>query len=391
MAVSSHSTSGNGKPASLLKIASNRWGRIRQHAKVPSPTAPPSDSLPPGRLLKIAEVKSRFGCSVGSLRRWHRLGLLKTVVLPSGHRRWSEDSLRDFLGMEQPSTNNGQGQLIIGVIRVSSTNDAQRSSMVTQRNLIADFVRKTWNTDNIVWNERTTSGFNWESPQLLDLCNKMLSGELRGGHICCSFPDRLMRTGRKILEWMAERGGVSIHYIMKEPPRDFASELTTELIDFCTSICNKRSGLKVRELYKRVMPADLLEECYRLYRSGLSFRGIEDQLKKQGRGMGPKGPYTFNIIRKNIVENLATLEKVVGSTPIENSLTRFFEEKITKEKNSRLPRAELIAAYHSYCVENGLVELSPPKVSRAMKPMGLRFRLDNERNTIIYCGIALKA
>ena len=55
------------------------------------------------RLLTISEAAARLGVSVGTLRTWADMGLVKVVRLPSGYRRFTEEAIqqkRQEMGLE---------------------------------------------------------------------------------------------------------------------------------------------------------------------------------------------------------------------------------------------------------------------------------------------------
>lgn len=47
----------------------------------------------PKELLSISQAARRLEVSVDTLRRWADRGLIETVVLPSGHRRYPVDAI----------------------------------------------------------------------------------------------------------------------------------------------------------------------------------------------------------------------------------------------------------------------------------------------------------
>ena len=56
------------------------------------------------KLLTISQAAARLGVSVGTLRAWADKGLVKTVRLPSGYRRFTKaeiDQKRREMGLEE--------------------------------------------------------------------------------------------------------------------------------------------------------------------------------------------------------------------------------------------------------------------------------------------------
>jgi putative resolvase len=63
-----------------------------------------TEEAPPSRLLSIGPAAERLGVSVGTLRSWADKGLVKTVRLPSGYRRFLESEIEEMrrrMGYEQ--------------------------------------------------------------------------------------------------------------------------------------------------------------------------------------------------------------------------------------------------------------------------------------------------
>ena len=55
----------------------------------PTPSAP-------RKLLSIGEAAERLGVSVGTLRSWADKGLVKTIRLPSGYRRFLHEDIEEL-------------------------------------------------------------------------------------------------------------------------------------------------------------------------------------------------------------------------------------------------------------------------------------------------------
>ena len=74
------------------------------------------------RLLSIGETAAELGVAVGTLRRWHRLGLLMPACRTiGGHRRYQHDAVRTVAGAEPASTGK-----TICYARVSSHDQAEQ-------------------------------------------------------------------------------------------------------------------------------------------------------------------------------------------------------------------------------------------------------------------------
>jgi len=74
------------------------------------------------RLLSIGETAAQLGVAVGTLRRWHRQGLLlPTCRTVGGHRRYQHDAVQNVAGGEPAATGK-----TICYARVSSHDQAEQ-------------------------------------------------------------------------------------------------------------------------------------------------------------------------------------------------------------------------------------------------------------------------
>jgi excisionase family DNA binding protein len=76
-------------------------------------------------VMKIGEVAQRFNLSLTTIRRATERGTLSCFTLPSGHRRFRQQDVLSWLGVEQEEVSICAGIPIAAVIRVSSDNQAR--------------------------------------------------------------------------------------------------------------------------------------------------------------------------------------------------------------------------------------------------------------------------
>jgi excisionase family DNA binding protein len=71
---------------------------------MPAPASEPRDEL----LLTPREVAALFGVRTTTIARWARLGRVRALLTPGGHRRYSPSDIRPLLEVEGLSANQEQ-------------------------------------------------------------------------------------------------------------------------------------------------------------------------------------------------------------------------------------------------------------------------------------------
>ena len=53
------------------------------------------------RYLRLKEIEKIYGITAATIRRWEKVGLLKTIRTPGGQRRVPESEIRRVLGITE--------------------------------------------------------------------------------------------------------------------------------------------------------------------------------------------------------------------------------------------------------------------------------------------------
>ena len=68
-----------------------------------APTAARHSAFP---LLRLSEASELLGVHPNTLREWSNKGEFETIVLPSGHRRYTREAINTFLGFDEGGDSN---------------------------------------------------------------------------------------------------------------------------------------------------------------------------------------------------------------------------------------------------------------------------------------------
>ena len=68
----------------------------------------------PEKMYTITQAAAQLGVHQNTLRRWSNAGQVPHIVLPSGHRRWTQEQIdeirRRMFGQGSPAEQTDQGQ-----------------------------------------------------------------------------------------------------------------------------------------------------------------------------------------------------------------------------------------------------------------------------------------
>lgn len=348
------------------------------------------------RLLSLRDVVGRYGVCGATVRAACNSGRLRCHVLPSGHRRFAETDVRRWVGVE---TNEGSERssrpLIIGVIRVSTEADKQASSLVNQKKEIEEFALANYGRKPDVWNERKASGLLLSHPKFLELIEGITSGAYRNGVIIATYFDRISRNIRELVECLCKANGVELRYIHKETPKDFAEQVSSDIISYMTAVCNRFSGQKAALVLSCQLSPECLKEAFLLKKAGYSDRYIAEEIYKAGFRDEKNGKRLHHcVLAKRVKANWDSLSALYGeeSKNEKTSFHAFIEEKTKRTgERSGVTSGQLNKRYVEFCQENGMEPITSQAVGRIMKEeLGYK-RIDNKDHLMEYKGICLLA
>jgi len=204
--------------------------------------------------MRISEFAKRVGLHPQTVRGMIKRGELKPYITPSGQYRFTEEHVKQVLGVEEKRN----GKTVI-YARVST--QKQKEYLQNQVEVCKQFLAsKGLQVDEIITD--VASSFNFKRKGLNKLLDMCFDGEVKT--ICVYSKDRLSRVAYDLFEQMLKRLGVEVLIV------DNSERLTTdeqlkdameEMISFIHYITSKIYGSrsykkkKIEECIKEVINA----------------------------------------------------------------------------------------------------------------------------------------
>ncbi len=157
--------------------------------------------------ISIGEAEDFTGMGHAALRRLYSDGIIEGYTTPSGQRRFSVESLREFCNISKQTNSNKIEKINYLYARVSSkkqSDDLERQVKFLQ----------TWANDkDITYNviEDIGSGINFKRKGLQTILDRCLQGII--GNVVIAHRDRLSRFGFDLIESIVKKAGGSITVI----------------------------------------------------------------------------------------------------------------------------------------------------------------------------------
>ncbi|MGA9919173.1 MAG: IS607 family transposase [Paraburkholderia sp.] len=190
------------------------------------------------RLLSIGEAAAELSVAVGTLRRWHRQGLLmpfgRTV---GGHRRHQRDTVRITAGAEPAIVGK-----TVCYARVSSHDQAEQ--LKTQATRLERHCTDAGFADIAVMTD-SGSGLNYRKKGLRRLLTDILSG--RVARLVLVTKDRLLRSGSELLFRICEFFQGEVIVLDAVPNVSREQQLTEDLVEILTVFSSRLYGSRSRK------------------------------------------------------------------------------------------------------------------------------------------------
>jgi predicted site-specific integrase-resolvase len=187
------------------------------------------------KYYSIGQASKLLGVSIKTLRVWDQTGKLVPDTYTHGrHRRYSEASLRQFLGGSLPTSDQ---QLTILYGRVSSR--SQKADLDHQVTALKQFCIGAGIGFDDVWTD-IGSGLNYRRPRFKELIHEALAGRVQ--KVVIVHKDRLVRFGYELVEDILMECGVEIVVINRSEKPDVMTELAEDLIAIVQHFCSQFYG-----------------------------------------------------------------------------------------------------------------------------------------------------
>jgi predicted site-specific integrase-resolvase len=194
-------------------------------------------------MYSIGEFAKLIGVSNQTLIRWDHSGKLKPVVLESGHRRYTDDHLREIKGIKENRIN---------VIYCRESTRQQKSSLERQEEKLKEFCCSAGiHIDHVI--SDFGSGLNYNRKGLQQLITLICTGSV--DTLVIFYKDRLMRFGYEMFEFLCKEKGVKIIVVdqtesNKSQQEEFAEDLVAIVHYFSMRLYGSRSYKKKLKEYE---------------------------------------------------------------------------------------------------------------------------------------------
>jgi putative resolvase len=166
------------------------------------------------------EAGEIFGVSVATLRRWEKLGAIKAVRTVGNQRRY----ILEETEKQKP---------IVCYARVST--HGQKDDLARQ----AEFLHNAYPTAELI--TEVGSGLNFKRRKFLTILERIYERNI--GILVIAHPDRLVRFGFPLIEWLCEKSGCQLVVLRKKslsPEQELVSDILSILHCFSTRLYGLR-------------------------------------------------------------------------------------------------------------------------------------------------------
>jgi len=197
---------------------------------------PDGDYVPPRVIVQTLHLSS------GTLRGWGDTGKIRMIKIPSGHRYYHLQDIRDILGIitppeEDPPIPNQK----CCYARVSTPK--QMIELERQQDMFrADFPDHELISD-------ITSGTNWKRKGLQILLERSMSGHLK--KLVIAHKDRLCRFAFDLLRFIFEKNGTQLRIVEETLYGSSEQELTDDIISIIHTYSGRENDKNVEFAEKK--------------------------------------------------------------------------------------------------------------------------------------------
>jgi putative resolvase len=192
-------------------------------------------------IYNIRQCAERVGVSVKTLQRWDREGKLKPHRTPSNRRQYTEEHIRQALGLRGIKTIKETRKIVV-YLRVSS--QVQKRDLDNQRKAIEQFcAARGLIVDE--WITEIGSGLNFKRPKFLELTDAIVAGQI--STLIIAHKDRLARFGDDLLIHLCVTHQCDVLVLNQEtlsPEQEMVQDLMTIIHCFSVRLYGLRNYQK---------------------------------------------------------------------------------------------------------------------------------------------------
>lgn len=187
-------------------------------------------------LYKMAAACEIMGVKPGTLRKWDKDGLIKTVRTPGKMRLFDLSSI-DKTITSKPATKAYGQKCVVLYSRVSSPK--QKQDLERQKEYLRASLPNQYTESEIINTSDIASGINFKRPGLLSILGKVTEGKV--SVLVVASRDRLARFGFELIEWMCSKFGTTI-LVLDAQDTTPESELGKDLMAIVQVYCCRWNG-----------------------------------------------------------------------------------------------------------------------------------------------------
>ena len=176
------------------------------------------------------EACNYLGVSISTLRRWDKEGKIKSIRTPGGQRRFC---IQEYEQRAKPT---------ILYARVSS--HSQKDDLERQ----AEFLRQAYPHAELI--REIGSRLNFRRRKFIAILERIYKGDI--GRFVCAYPDRAVRFGFPLIEWLCEQAGCEL-VVLNERKLSPEQELVEDILSILHCFSARLYGL--RKYKKQVQQA----------------------------------------------------------------------------------------------------------------------------------------
>src|SRR5690606_4886908 len=180
-------------------------------------------------------ICKKYDVSTPTLYRWEQEGLVKTIRLPGGSRKYRA---RDIDALFEGSEADKEEKKAICYARVSSAHQEED----LQRQI--DYLKEKFPEHEII--QDIGSGLNWKRKGFMSLLEQVYDGTVE--EVVVTYKDRLCRFGFELLEWIFKKSGTKL-VVLSQTERN--EENDSRELAITTVFVARNNGLRTGQNRKR--------------------------------------------------------------------------------------------------------------------------------------------
>lgn len=185
-------------------------------------------------------ICKKYNVSTPTLYRWEQDGLVKTIRLPGGTRKYRAKDIYALFG-EDP--NEQKEKKAVCYARVFSSH--QKEDLQRQ----IDYLKEKFPEHEII--QDIGSGLNWKRKGFMSLLEQVYDGIVE--EVVVTYKDRLCRFGFELVEWIFKKSGTRL-VVLSQSERNEENdsrELAEDLLAITTVFVARNNGLRAGQNRKR--------------------------------------------------------------------------------------------------------------------------------------------